>query len=124
MNRLRVFHAACVRGMCRVTMRHVREHHISTRDLEKQLGLLPIDVYLHRRQLAWAGHVSRMDWTVRVPRKLLTSWCKAARPACGQEMTYARSLNKALMRANVSAGSWRELAEDRNAWRAIIKNLE
>jgi len=124
MNRLRVFQAACVRAMCRVTMHHVWEQRISTKDLEKQLGLQPIDVYLHRRQLAWAGHVSRMDWDVRIARKLLTSWCKAARPACGQEMTYARSLHKALKRAEIDVSSWRELAEDRSAWRAMIKNLK
>eukprot|EP00966_Prymnesium_polylepis_P311942 7207934-Prymnesium_polylepis.1 len=72
--RLRVFHAQCVRGMCRVSRKHTRQHRISTATLEKRLGLDSIDIYHSRRQLRWAGHVSRMDYAQRLPRRMLSSW--------------------------------------------------
>ena len=37
--RLRVFHARCVRGMCRVSRKHTWAHHISTAELERRLGV-------------------------------------------------------------------------------------
>ena len=33
-------------------------------ELENLLGMQSIDVYVYRRQLAWAGHVSRMGLSV------------------------------------------------------------
>ena len=39
LHRLRVFHAQCVRAMCRVTRKHVWEHHITTGELCARLGL-------------------------------------------------------------------------------------
>ena len=60
LQRLRVFHAQCLRGMCRVTRKHTWEHHISTQELGQRLGLSlnSIDYYVARRQLCWLGHVS------------------------------------------------------------------
>ena len=62
LDRLRVFHARCVRSMCRVSRKHTWQHHISTGELEQRLGLDTIDMYLKRRQLRWLGHVARMDY--------------------------------------------------------------
>ena len=127
---LRGFHASCLRAMCRVTMWHVRHQRISTADLEERLGVQPLDVYLFRRQLAWAGHVARMDWKVRMPRKLLSAWCKhdawggGRRPACGQMMSYWSTLKKALRRADVGVADWYELAQDRAKWRAMIGKIK
>ena len=41
--RLRVFHARCLRGMCRVSRKHTWAHHISTAELERRLGVDSID---------------------------------------------------------------------------------
>ena len=52
-----------------------------------------LERYLYRRQHGWARHVARVDWTVRMPRKRLSSWSSwiqhdawgaGKRPACGQ----------------------------------------
>ena len=72
--RLCVFHARCVRGMCRVSRKHTWAHHLSTAELERRLGVDSIDTYLHRRQLRWLGHVRRMDYAQRLPRRMLSSW--------------------------------------------------
>ena len=106
------------------------ERRASTAGLERQLEIHPIDVYLYRRQLAWAGHVPRMDWNVHMPQKLLSPWVKhdawgaGKRPACGQVMSYWRSLQKGLRRANLNSESWYESAQDRDAWRAIIRTIK
>ena len=90
-NRLRRFHARCARAMCRVTMEHVREHHVSTAELLERLGIESIDTYIARRQVRWAGHVARMDMG-RLPRKVLSSWVRHPRPTGAPQFTYARGL--------------------------------
>ena len=74
MRRLQSFHNRCVRTMCGITMWHTITHHIKQVSLESRLGLHPLGFYLARRKLAWAGHVARMDFNTRLPRKFLTSW--------------------------------------------------
>ena len=81
-----------------------------------------IGVYVFRRQLAWAGHVSRMGFE-RISRKLISSWVGGNRSACGVEMTYGRAMGKALSYANLYGGKWRDIAQDRSTWAAMIKNL-
>ena len=46
MQQLRVFHARCLRSMCRVTRTHVWTHHITSVELMQRLGLDAIDFYL------------------------------------------------------------------------------
>ena len=67
--KLRVFHARCVRTMCRVTRLHTRVHNIRTEDLLQRIGLVSIGIYVTRRQLRWLGHVARMD-QARLQRKM------------------------------------------------------
>ena len=119
---LRNFHARCVRTMCRVTRKHTRTHRISTTQLLNRLELPTIDSFITKRQLRWAGHVSRMDYD-RLPRKMLSSWVRSKRPRGAPRLTYGRSLRKALKKANVNTQTWSNVAEDRQEWRNIINNL-
>jgi hypothetical protein len=108
-HRLRTFHATCVRAMCLVTKRQVRKERISTESLKQRLGMHSIDVYDFRRQLAWAGHVSRMGWDSiialvlgkRAPRGV---WGKDDIWACAGEGFSARWFRWKHM-ARVRAGS-------------------
>ena len=121
-NRLRTFHARCVRAMCRVTRKHTREHRISTFALLKRIGLRTADAYVTRRQLRWAGHVARMDFS-RLPRKLLSSWVRAKRPHGSPQFTYGRGLRKALRKAQIDMDAWAGLAQDRSSWRDKINTI-
>ena len=94
-NRLRVFHNTCVRSMCRVTMHHVIRHHITDAQLRERVGVKDLDHYYNTRLLRWVGHVARMN-TNRLPRKLLTCWVRNKRPVGAPQMTYGRTVNKAL----------------------------
>ena len=118
--RLRVFHARCLRAMCRVSRKHTRQHHISTVALEQRLGLDPIDVYLSRRQLRWLGHVRRMDYE-RLPRRMLSSWVPCPRPCGAPPMTYGRSIGAALDDFCIDRRTWPDLAADRTAWRETLR---
>ena len=94
----------------------------TTESLLIRLGISCIDVYVVRRQLRWAGHVARMEMD-RLPRKMLSSWVNEKRPRGSPEMTYGRSLMKALKRANVDTNDWYEMAKDRNVWKNVIDSV-
>jgi hypothetical protein len=119
--RLRGMHAQHLRAMCRVTRTHVWKHHITTQELGQRLGLDSMDVYVARRQLRWAGHVSRMDHTVRLPRRMLSSWVPHRRPTGAPTMTYGRSIFKAMGMFQIDTARWHELAADRAAWRETLR---
>jgi hypothetical protein len=47
--KLMVFLNQCTRNMCRVTLKHTWDHSISSADLQKRIGLHPIDYYIFSR---------------------------------------------------------------------------
>ena len=108
LQRLRVFHAQCLRAMSRVSRKHAWEHHISSMQLMQELGLDAIDFYVARRQLRWLGHVSRMGWE-RLPRRMLSAWVPHARPRGAPRLTYGRSVAKAMDVFNLDHARWPEL---------------
>ena len=121
LDRLRVFHARCVRSMCRVSRKHTWQHHISTGELEQRLGVDAIDTYLRRRQLRWLGHVARMDHGQRLPRRMLSSWVPHPRPRGAPPMTYGRTIERALLEFDIDRHNWANLAADRVAWRETLR---
>ena len=119
---LRVFHAACIRSMCRVNRIHTRAHRITTVSLLDRLGLLSVDAYVTKKQLRWAGHVIRMN-KKRLPRKMMTSWVSSKRPRGAPNFTYGRGVYKALKKVDIPRKGWAVLAMDREAWRDTINTL-
>ncbi len=107
--------------MCRVTMHQVWTHQITTDDLYEHIGIKCIEYYIRVRALRWVGHVAHMDKT-RLPRRLLAAWVANSRPIGGTELTYGRSLERWLKRANlpIEFPEWSKLAQDRPKWRALI----
>ena len=120
---LEVFHNKCIRAICNTTKWTQRTYHISSEILRKRLNLPKMSLLLIRRQLRWAGHVSRMKPS-RLPRKMMTAWCQQARPRGGPKFTFGRSLKKALGHVGLDLSNWSIAASDRKAWRALIKNVE
>jgi len=114
---LRNWHNARICEMCRVTMRHVELHRISSVELQQRIGIWDLDYYLARRTLLWVGHVTRMPKS-RLPRRLLTAWVGVARPAFGQEMTFGRSLERWLERFDLPLifTEWAQLAQSKVDW--------
>ena len=120
--RLERFFRQCCRAMCRVNRWHTREHHISQQALERRLGLLPLKVYLRRRQLGWAGHVARMSHE-RLPRKFLSAWVPKSRPRGRPRMTWGHNLQRALREINVPVKEWMKAAQDRKIWRELYVDV-
>jgi hypothetical protein len=94
-NRLHSFYNRCVRAMCRITMVHTIKHRITSKSLFERLGVGSFDSYYNRLLLRWAGHVARIP-VDRMPSKPLTGWVEYARPVGCPQMTWGRTLNKAL----------------------------
>jgi hypothetical protein len=122
LRRMRSFHNGCVRMMCRVTLAHVFRQRISNASLLHRLRIWSLDEYYHNRLLRWAGHVARMDVTVRIPRQLLTAWVHNPRPIGRPTMTFGHTLQKALRRNGLPTefsgpDGWRLLAQDKVEWR-------
>ena len=80
-----------------------------------------IDMYIARRQLRWLGHVSRMEFETRLPRRMLSAWVPHRRPIGAPRMTYGRSILKALAKFSIDPMRWHELAADRAAWRETLR---
>ena len=82
---------------------------------------ISFDAYYNARLLRWAGHVARMPMD-RMPRRLLTGWVKNRRLVGAPQMTFGRTLNKALRAKGLpttfaGARGWQRLAQDRVTWR-------
>ena len=120
-NELRKFHARCVRTMNRTNLHHTWIHHISTKNLVKELGLDSMNSYIARRQLRWLGHVRRMPFD-RLPRRMLSSssWLPAPRCRGAAKMTYGITMKKAMVIFDIKPQNWYELAADRKKWHAMI----
>jgi hypothetical protein len=119
LTKLRSFHNRCVRAIAGVNMWKVREFRITCEEVLKKVGLRTIEVYIHRRQLRWVGHVSRMPWS-RLPRKLMSAWCGVARPASGPEYRWGDGVERALSAVKLGVRDWHKVAADRVAWRELV----
>ena len=86
----------CIRTiMSHITLAQSRMHQIPTREIEIELVLDSMDKYIARRQLRWLGHISRMPFD-RLPRQLLSSWLPYKKPRVAPEMTFGKTMIKAL----------------------------
>ena len=119
---LRRMHAWHLRSMCRVTLKHVWDHRISIHELGQRLQLDSIDMYVARRQLRWIGHVVRMDFDSRLPRRMLTAWVPSRRAIGAPRMTYGRSIFKQLAKFDIDPARWHQLAADRAAWHETLRS--
>ncbi len=122
------FHYRCVRTnkvpMCRINTAHSHtiRHHISSNSLFSRLGIEPLETYSHRRLLRWAGHISRMPPN-RLPRMLLTGWVANPRPLGCPQVTWGRTLKKALRSKDrpTEFVEWCKIAANRDRWRLVCE---
>ncbi len=107
--------------MCRITIARMMKHRITPKSLFERLGVGSFDSYYNRRLLRRAGHVACMPMD-RMPRKLFTGWIEHARPVGCPQMTWGRTLNKALKSYDLltNFGQWSTLAADRRVWQQRI----
>lgn len=131
-DKLKAFHHRCVRSMCGVSRRDVRDDACGHRTLYARLNVPCVLRLISNRKLRWAGHVARMGMS-RLPRKLLTSWVKDHPRPRGRALTYwhdlTRELNGIGFNLDERAGQlgvsrdWLAVAQDREAWRGLVEPL-
>ena len=78
------------------------------------------DFHVAQRQLRWLGHVARMDFD-RLPRRMLSAWTPHKRPIGAPQLTYGRAMVKAMAVFDLEPTRWHELAADRAAWAAMLR---
>jgi hypothetical protein len=97
------------------------DHRISTQALGQGMAIDSIDAHVTRRQLRYLGHVSRMDFEHRLPRRMLSAWVPGKRPSGAPCMTYGRTIGKALDKFHIDRDMWPQLAANRGAWRETLR---
>ena len=85
-----------------------------------------MDSYCNGKLLRWTGHVARMSMD-RVPRRLLTGWVSNNKQRGAPQMTFGRTLDKALRASSItttfSGARGQQLAQDREKWRERLRAL-
>ena len=60
----------------------------------------------------------------RLPRLMLSAWVAHKRPAGAPQLTYGRTVAKAMDTFDLDPARWPELAADRGAWRTMLRSGE
>ena len=60
----------------------------------------------------------------RLPRLMLSAWVAHKRPAGAPQLTYGRTVAKAMDTFDLDPACWPELAADRGAWRTMLRSGE
>ena len=110
--RLNSFHHRCIRQMCRTTTWQQWKLHIHQHTMESRLDVKCLNYYLARRRLGWAGHLARMDFDKRLPRKLLSAWIDSTRPRGRPQNGFAHGLMTDIKNAGLNDRNWFQTKEN------------
>jgi hypothetical protein len=84
-----------------------------------RLGLQPLHFYIEIKVLGFAGHIQRMP-AHRLPRLVRNSTLVGPRKRGGQHKNHAKFVLQSLRRKGIAESEWREIAQDRGAWRQAV----
>lgn len=118
--RLNSFNNRCIRQMCRITTWQQWKLHIHQHTVENRLNVKCLDYYLARRRLGWAGHLARLDFGKRIPRKLLSGWIASTRPRGRPQNGFAHALMTDISNAGLDDSNWFMLAANKGQWEEFI----
>ena len=109
-------------------MRHLRylmgikwQDKVTNNEVLKRAQMDGIEAMLKRAQLRWVGHVQRMNDN-RLPKQIFYSELSSGvRNKGGQRKRYKDTLKQTLKLTGINAETLHDLAEDRTAWRKVVK---
>ena len=109
----------CVRRVCGVNRCATWNFKISQVNLEKRIGVRPLEEIIRARQLRWAGRVKGVEES-RLPRKFITSCVENPRRNGRPQQNYGHTLAKQLKGAGIPLGNWHLKSMDYDVWRSVI----
>ena len=115
-DRLQSFIMRCLRIILGISVWDMKRN-TTIRKLAHQQRLSSL---LLARRLRFLGHISRMPGS-RLPKQLLVcAPAQGARSAGGQKCRWNDLVQRDLVRCGIEQ-DWRELAQDRSAWRGVVE---
>ena len=114
---------ACQSAQCRRTLLRVRwQEKVPDTEVLQRSEMEGIHAILMRSQLRWAGHVHRMDDS-RLPKRVHYSELSIGmRTVSWPNLRFQDTLKASLKHCDIPQSTWKETADDRPAWRSIVKN--
>ena len=107
------FHQRCLRSILNIKW----HDYVSNEGVLEEAQLPSIESILLKKQLRWAGHVTRMEDS-RMPKAVLFGELKAGKRNRGApKKRYKDQLKKQLSLADIPPNSWQDAASDRLTWR-------
>ena len=115
--KLNRFHLTCLRKLLRVKW----QDKVPDTEILEQTGMCSISTMLHKTQLRWAGHITRMT-DERLPKRILYGeLVNGARSRGGQKKRFKDTLKVSLKDFGIDTDSWETVAKNRSAWRGAVK---
>ena len=108
-----------VRRMCRVR----KVDRVRVEDMRERLGIkMGVKRKIVMQRMRWAGHVARMP-DDRIPKRALLEVCEGKRPR-GRPPTRWNDGVVREWRKCETQEAWRDVAQDREAWRNLIYKVD
>ena len=112
-----------VRSSVHVTPFTQHKYKLTSEELLSRLDLHPLHHYIDLKVLGYAGHIQRMDER-RLPRMLRDGDMEGKNVPGGQHKTHAKTVTQSLMRKGITDEEWKELAVQKDKWRAFIQEVK
>ncbi|CAG9132949.1 unnamed protein product [Plutella xylostella] len=111
------FHLKCLRDIMNI---HWSDR-VRNTEVLRRANVGGIEAYLMRRQLRWAGHVSRMSDNRVAKRIFYSELQEGKRKQGGQILRYKDVLKRHMKRCHLDSSRWESMAADRPAWRHTVR---
>jgi hypothetical protein len=108
------------RGCLRHSLCTTRKHRITIADMQDRLGIHPLEHFLDWRVLGRAGHVARV-LPHRLPKQIMEGEISGKARRGAPNKSHRAQRKECLQRKGTSLVDWKDLAQNKNAWRILIK---
>ena len=109
-----------IRSCCRITPYTQRKRKITSEELIRKMGLQPLHYYIDLKQLAYAGHVQRMDYS-RLPKLMSEASLPGPRKPGRPHKNMKACITEGLTRKGANTTNWKSIASNKTAWAKVIR---
>ena len=110
------FHLRCLRNLLRIRW----QDQVPNTEVLNRAGMPSMFTAMHKSQLQWAGHVTRMHDS-RIPKQLFYGeLCEGKRPVGAPRKRYKDSLKASMKDFGIPTDKWECMAAHRQSWRSHI----